>query len=278
MAQSVYFDSQIIIGVSDGDGLISAAWKEVLAKLAGRYKYRVSFTTFMEIVNALAGGDDDHFEQNRKRLLVLTDVADCGFLPIPGQFIRTAVLGLPSERPEFTPEQLEKVWMPAIKDAHDKKSLLFGEVVMALSPGAVDLNVAIDLPSLRKEMEDGKKVWADQLRLAKDDGKKMPSVESYAAFVLDFDVHAPRTPHNVEKISRALNAAYCHLADIHHRSTKGSYRVDRNLEDWIDNQQLFYLADPDLTFVTADRRLIAKLTNSLDRNRVREFTEFAKAI
>ena len=119
MAQSVYFDSQIIISVSDGV-IPASAWKEVLEKLAGRYNYRVSFTTFMEIVNALAGGDDDHFGRNRKRLLVLTDVADCEFLPVPGQFIRTAVLGLPSERPQFAPEQLEKVWMPAIKQARDK--------------------------------------------------------------------------------------------------------------------------------------------------------------
>jgi hypothetical protein len=277
MAQSVYFDSQIIISVSDGV-TPAAAWKEVLEKLAGRYNYRVSFTTFMEIVNALAGGDDDHFERNRKRLLVLTDVADCEFLPVPGQFIRTAVLGLPSERPEFAPEQLEKVWMPAIKQARDKKNLLFGNVVVASVPSGADLSVRIDLPSLRKEMEDGKKLWAEQLRVAKDGEKEMPPVEGYAAFILAFDVHAPRTQENIQRVSRALDAAYCHLAQIHHQSTKGAYKFENKPQDWIDNQQLMYLADPDLTFVTADRGLIAKLSKSLDRHRVLKFTEFAKTI
>ncbi|MGA7796832.1 MAG: hypothetical protein WCA19_27715 [Candidatus Acidiferrales bacterium] len=277
MAQSVYFDSQIIISVSDGV-IPASAWKEVLEKLAGRYNYRVSFTTFMEIVNALAGGDDDHFGRNRKRLLVLTDVADCEFLPVPGQFIRTAVLGLPSERPQFAPEQLEKVWMPAIKQARDKKNLLFGDVVVASVPSGADLAVRIDLPSLRKEMEDGKKLWAEQLRVAKDGKKEMPPVGGYAAFILAFDVHAPRTQENIQRVSRALDAAYCHLAQIHHQSTKGAYKFENELQDWIDNQQLMYLADPDLMFVTADRRLMAKLSRSLDRHRVREFTEFAEDI
>ena len=129
VTQSVYFDSQIIIGVSDGRTPIDI-WKGVLEKLAGRYNYCVSFTTFMEIVNALAGGDEDHFEQNRERLLVLTDVVDSEFLPMPSQFVRAAVLGLPSERPDFTPEGLEEFWMPALKQARDGKGLCLGEVVL----------------------------------------------------------------------------------------------------------------------------------------------------
>ncbi len=261
MAQSVYFDSQVIISVSDGI-IPHATWKRILEKLPGRFNYRVSFTTFLEIASALAGGDENHFEQNRKRLLVLTDAA-CGFLPMPGQFIRTAVLGLSSERPEFAPEQLETVWMSAIKQARDKQHLSLGNV---------------DLPMLRKELENGKKLWGQQLRLAKNDEREMPPPKRYAAFILAFDVHAPQTQENIGRVSRALDAAYCHLAQIHHQSTKGAYNFDNNLQDWIDNQQLMYLADPDLTFVTADRRLIAKLTKSLDRHRVREFTEFATAI
>jgi len=269
--------SLIIIGVSDGHTPIDI-WKGVLEKLAGRYNYCVSFTTFIEIVNALAGGDEDHFEQNRKRLLVLTAVVDSEFLPMPSQFVRASVLGLPSERPDFTPERLEELWMPALKQARDGKGLCLGKVVLPSFSGRPELTVRIDLPSLRKEVEDGKKLWAEQLTFAKKDGKEMPSVEGYAGFVLRFELHAPRTQHNVQQISKALDAAYCHLAHVHHQCTKGTYRVENNLQDWIDNQQLMYLADPNMIFVTADRRLIAKLNKSLDRDRVREFTEFATSI
>jgi hypothetical protein len=277
MPPSVFFDSQIPISVSDGV-IPLANWQGVLERLAGRYRYRVSFTTFMEIVNALAGGDDDHFDQNRKRLLLLTDVEGCEFLPMPGQFIRTAVLSLPPERPEFSPERLQGVWVPVIRRAQDKCDLLSGNVVMRSLPGGIDLTCGIDLAMLRKQMEDGKRLWGDELRLAKDGHKEMPPAGLHAAFILRFDVHAPQTPENIQRVSRALDAAYCHLAQIHHQSTKGVYRFDSKLQDWIDNQQLMYLADPDLTFVTADRRLIAKLSKSLDRHRVREFTEFANTI
>jgi len=277
MAQSVFFDSQIIINVSDGV-IPAEVWEKVLERLGGKYKYCVSFTTFMEIVNALAGGDEHHFEQNRKRLLVLTNVAECKFLPMPGQFIRTAVLGLPLERPDFSPEQLQRVWMPVIRQAHDKHDLSSGNVVMMSLPGGIDLTVGLDLTMLRKQMKDGKELWAEELRLAKNGEKEMPPAELHATFILRFDVHAPQTQENIQRVSRALDAAHCHLAQIHHESTKSVYKFDSKLQDWIDNQQLMYLADPDLTFVTADRRLIAKLSKSLDRHRVREFTEFAKAI
>jgi hypothetical protein len=277
MTQSVFFDSQIPISVSDG--VIPAAdWKRVLERLAGQYLYRVSFTTFMEIVNALAGGDENHFDQNRRRLLLLTDVAGCEFLPMPGQFIRTAVLGLPLERPEFSPERLKSVWMPVIRRAQGKHDLSSGNVVMRSYPGGVDLTVGLDLAMLRRQMQDGKELWGEELKLAKNGHKEMPPAELHAEFILQFDIHAPQTQENVQGVTRALDAAYCHLAHIHHESTKGTYKFDNNLQDWIDNQQLMYLADPDTTFVTADRRLIAKLKKSVDRQRVRVFTEFAATI
>ncbi len=277
MEQAVFFDTQIVTRVSDGE-IPAAVWEEVIEKLAGKYKYRVSFTTFLELVNALGGGDEPHFEQNRKRLLVLTDVDGCMFLPMPGQFIRTAVLGLPSERPEFSPDELQGVWMPVISGAQHKEDLSFGNVVMASLPEGIDLTAGVDLAMLRKQMEDGKNLWGEELRLAKNAGKRMPPPDLYAAFILAFDAHAPQSREHVGKVSRALDAAYCHLAHIHLESPKGAYKFEGKLQDWIDNQQLMYLADPSLTFVTADRKLIAKLGKSLDRHRVQEFEDFVKAL
>jgi hypothetical protein len=91
-------------------------------------------------------------------------------------------------------------------------------------------------------------------------------------------VHAPETKENVTLVSRGLDAAYCHLSQVHHESTKGKYKVGNKLQDWIDNQQLMYLADPDFIFVTADRPLIAKVRKSVDHDRVKEFNEFVETI
>jgi hypothetical protein len=78
MAQSVFFDSQIVTRVSDGI-VPESFWKEVIERLAGKYEYCISFTTLMELVNALAGGDENHFQQNRNRLLIMTSPANAGF-------------------------------------------------------------------------------------------------------------------------------------------------------------------------------------------------------
>ena len=72
---------------------------------------------------------------------------------MPGQFIRTAVLGLPSERPEFSPDELQGVWMPVISGAQHKEDLSFGNVVMASLPEGIDLTAGIDLAMLRKQMK-----------------------------------------------------------------------------------------------------------------------------
>lgn len=277
MARSVFFDSQIIMNVSDGV-IPWTIWQRVLKGIPGRYKYCVSFMTFLEIMNALACGDENHFKNNRKRLLVLTDVAECRFLAMPGQFIRTKLLGLPDERPEFSPEQLQRVWMPVIKRAGSKQELSSGNVVMASLPNEVNLTYGIDLRMVSEQMKYGKNLWGGELGLAKDGDKQMPSAELHAAFILHFDVHASQNEENIALVSRGLDAAYCHLSQIHHESTKGGYKVGNKLQDWIDNQQLMYLADPELTFVTADRPLIAKVRKSVDQCRVKGFTEFVEAI
>ena len=98
MQRSASFDTQIAMRVSDGQ-IAAHLWNSLKAALGRKYAYRVSLTTFMELLNALAGGDEEHFEHNRRRLLTLTEVPGYEFLPLPGQFIRHVVLNMPLERP-----------------------------------------------------------------------------------------------------------------------------------------------------------------------------------
>jgi hypothetical protein len=103
----------------------------------------------------------------------------------------------------------------------------------------------------------------------------MPPRERYAEFILHFDLRGEPTSENIRRVTAALDAAYRHLAHVHHEGTKSNYRFDNHPQDWIDNQQLMYLADPDYTFVTLDGRLVAKLEKSTQRARVQGFNEFA---
>jgi hypothetical protein len=95
--KSVFFDTQIVTRVSDG--LIAATdWNRLIAEVNQRYQYRVSMNTLLELLNALGGGDENNFEHNRRRILTAADVQGSEFLPLPGQFLRSHVLGLPLDR------------------------------------------------------------------------------------------------------------------------------------------------------------------------------------
>ena len=137
----------------------------------------------------------------------------------------------------------------------------------------MELVKGIDLAMVRTQMEAGQKLWLEELRLAKDGGKGMPPKSLYVEFILHFDAKVEATSENVYKLTHALDAAYCHLDAIHHQSTKSTYKCQP--QDWIDNQQLMYLADPQCTFVTADEKLIAKLEECpAQSGRVCRFDEF----
>jgi hypothetical protein len=267
MPQKAFFDTQIITMVSDGRIKLSV-WTELLRGMKSEFQYCVSFTTLIELLTALAGCDEPHFEANRKRLLVLTDVPSCEFLPMPGEFVRDRLLGLPQIRSEFSPSVLQNEWMPIIKAATNKYELTQTGVLMDGCCRGIDLTL------VKNQSEEGKAVWVRELELAKNGGKRMPPRNTYAEFILHFDLKADATTENIRKVSEGLDAGYCHLSHVHHESTKGNYRFDKHPQDWIDNEQLMYLADPDFTFVTLDRRLIAKLAKSSQKARVREFNDF----
>jgi hypothetical protein len=268
MAKKASFDTQIIMMVNEGR-IAPSVWTELLRGMQSKFQYCVSFTTFIELLTALAGCDEAHFEENRNRLLVLTDVPGCEFLPMPGEFVRDRLLGLPHIRPEFSPSALQNEWMPIIRTAKSKRELSETGVPMD------GIDRGIDLALVKDQAKDGKDVWVRELELAKNARKEMPPRDIYAEFVLHFDLKGDTTAENIRKVSAGLDAGYCHLEQVHREGTKSNYRFDNHPQDWIDNQHLMYLADPEYTFVTLDQPLMARLAKSTQRARVRNFYEFA---
>ena len=264
----VFFDTQVITMVNDGR-IAPSVWKKVLRAMESTFDYAVSFTTFIELLTALAGSDEGNFLSNRNRILVLTDVPGCELLPMPADFLRERLFGLPPIRSEFAPSELQRGWLPIIKAATTKKELSQTGVPLG------GLYRGIDLGLVKRQSKEGKDLWVQELALAKNRAKKMPSRDLYAEFILTFNLRAPTDSESIGKLAAALNAAYCHLAQVHHESTKSNYRFENHPQDWIDNQQLMYLGDPNYTFVTLDSRLISKIAKSTQKSRVQEFNNFA---
>jgi len=271
MPLKAFFDTQIITMVSDGR-IAPSDWERVLRGMESKFEYSLSFTTLIELLDAIAGGDEANFVANRKRILVLTDVPDCEFLSMPADFLRERLFRLPPIRTEFVPSVLQNQWMPIIKAAKSKDELAQTGVPMGSSYGGIDLAL------VRNQSKQGKDLWVQELELAKSGKKGMPTRDLYAEFILNFNLRATTTSENIRRVAAGLDAAYCHLEQVHHEGTKSTYRFDNHPQDWIDNQQLMYLADPKYTFVTLDGRLISKLRKSTQNVRVQNFNDFAASL
>ena len=71
-----------------------------------------------------------------------------------------------------------------------------------------------------------------------------------------------------QKLASALDAAYeyeKHLCEI---AKNGMFNFDNHGGDWIDLQQLFYLADPNVYFLTEDKDIRQRCGSSLQSNRI----------
>lgn len=56
------------------------------------------------------------------------------------------------------------------------------------------------------------------------------------------------------------------------------YRFDEHPEDLVDAQQLYYLLDPEMYFVTNDNRLIDYVRGSSQANRIITFDQLAAMV
>lgn len=59
---------------------------------------------------------------------------------------------------------------------------------------------------------------------------------------------------------------------------KDDYNFSKNNGDWIDVQQLFYLAAPDVHIVTNDKKLRARIAKGTGWNRVILFEDYINAM
>jgi len=77
----------------------------------------------------------------------------------------------------------------------------------------------------------------------------------------------------VAAMASALDAVYCYEETVWTMSRKGNFKPAKNTNDWIDMNQLFYLADPLLEFVTRDSTIRKRCSTSRQSQRVVLLTE-----
>ena len=123
------FDTQVISYLSDGT-IPRVEWDAVRKFMSTRARYAISSITMYELLAGIEGGDEAHFRENQRRIMVLCEPANRKFLPLPGDFVRSAVFGLAPRNQAFQPQKL-KLWTDVVLSAQTKDKLAGGRVTLS---------------------------------------------------------------------------------------------------------------------------------------------------
>jgi hypothetical protein len=250
MKPRLFFDTQICITV--GKRLVDQrCWTRVWRYVKENFQYVISPLTLCELLRGVASGTDLYFDENREAIRVLIpSLAHPRFLEFPAAFVLKTVLNCTQGAPSLGTEEFEK-WVRVVLRASSKDQLECGDV--RLGPGSTrrygfdsTLHVAQLLQGEREHIEQ-----PDELRKG---NLHVPSQRAWAAGILARQGLNPRDEH-CRKVSHSLDAAFQFDMSLYDRAKTSNYNFEKHATNWIDEQQLYYLSDPQMHIVTADGRL-----------------------
>jgi hypothetical protein len=261
------FDTQVISYLSDGT-IPRAEWDAVRKFMSKRARYAISSITLYELVAGIEGGDEAHFRENQRRLKVLCEPEKRKFLPLPGDFVRSAVFGLALRNQAFQPHKL-RTWIEVISSAEAKKDLKDGRVTLR---GGTNKTYGSSLSLFADQIRQGKQ--ADAIRLEKlRKGLLNASTQETWSRALLARIDVPSDPANVMKLQTALDAAWRYELARYELAKSQHYDFARHDSDWLDGQLVYYLADPLIHFVTADAKIKHRTQDSSQADRILGFGE-----
>src|SRR5579863_4918982 len=91
----LFIDTNVCINVAN-EIIPRDEWRKVRQHIEAHYSYQISFVTLKELFAKISRGEDDYFEESKKPLRVLCELASLEFLPYPPVFALRTVLGLKS--------------------------------------------------------------------------------------------------------------------------------------------------------------------------------------
>ena len=264
LRKMVFYDTQVVSYALAGR-IMPTEWKLVSRYVSARCRYCVSLNTLAELVVGLARGDEAHFSENVNRIKFLCSGANTLFLPLVGEFIRERAFHAKPLRPDYSPARI-KLWPRIIIKARDRSELTSG-LVSLHEPGRSGVDYGFNLDMLVRQVQDGKNAHVQVLSRLRDGTLLRPTQKQWALGVL-CNLRIPITDANVARLSSALDAAYQYDSVLYDLALNNTYDFTKHDSDWLDTQQLYYLADPNVLLVTLDTKLKARTNKSSQNGQV----------
>ena len=268
----IVFDTQIVSDAANGN-IPLREWESVSKFVAARGRYCISLNTLYELLASLAGCDDSHFESNRRRIKTLFQPSGKLFLPLVGDFVRTKVFNLPLRRLDFRSDKLKR-WVEIVLRAKDRTALQSGKVTLP-KPGHSGREYGFDFKLLARQIEAGKTTHSKRLEDLRQGVLIESTPTTWANAVLKLiDVESNDT--NRYRLLNRLDAVYQFDVSLWHLARDKNYNFNDHNSDWLDSQQLYYLCDSAVIFVTKDSDLKRRAANSKQSDRIVLYSDFVK--
>jgi hypothetical protein len=269
----LYLDTQICIDAAKGS-ITPRNWNRIWRCIRQTFDYCISPLTFIELLRGLARGKSEFFQQNLEALRVLVAAGRRRFLTMPGQFVLMYVLGLSPAKPGFSPAHFEK-WSKVIFKARDRRSLELGKVRFR---HIFRKEFGFSFQTVTKQHEAGMEAHLNQLQALRDGELAIPpSRDRWAAVILKSLGLRP-SPGECQRLGGALDAAYEYDQHLWSLVVSSNYNFAKHRTDWIDQQQLYYLADDQMHFLTGEQRIKRRAGNSPQRSRILTLDEFVSLL
>ncbi len=243
--------------------------QRIKAEINRSYRVVVSPETFIELLEALSGGDGSHFEADRDRLRIMSGGGKPRFLRFPGAFVLWKVLGLKSAVTKFDPAHFEK-WFRLVLRAKSRDQMVNGLVNDPLSSR---IGFRFDPEKIRAQQEAGKAAHRERLEKIREAGEIDVPGPVWAAGIAQSVGHRVNEE-QARRLLVGLDAAFRYRNELRRIVCTNPYNFDKHKGDWVDWQQLFYLCDPQIHLLTDDDGIKNRVGDSIQLDRILLFRTF----
>ncbi len=275
----VYFDA-----VKHSGGITVQDWRFVDQYVQNHYQVLVSWTTLKEPLCRLENCGDEYFPRNQDALKLASrhGRGSGGFLEKPQIFAIRSTLGIdvyPRLDREGRPSVSHQKWAEGVVDAvfraTSKREL---SISVKLGP-KTKMYGTFDLSDFAAHEEQARSEFVRLCEGWRAGQIDEPRAITVAANLLSDSGVEPYTE-ICERLSLALDAVNMAIEWFWNQSKVHNYNFERRKNNWDDIQQLYYLCDPSMIFVTLNTKDFPKWTkHSIQAAQVvswREFVEKAR--
>lgn len=254
----LFYDACVCIDAAKGN-IPEEEWRLVSSFVSRKCRYYISPITVDELLRGVDRAGPEHFKKTKRALERLYPAHRKKTLPPPGVFINVQLFGrkLPYWLNEYKMDALIKAYI----QSRDSDTLYSRRVWKGNRDTAVSKLVQTNLWYMAKFTK-----WQEDFEVGRFHGKSF-SKEDWLEMVL-LHCEQPDTVENRKRVFDSLNAQYFQIKHLFEMLKNQEFDVAKHSSDLVDNQHLSYLADPEMHFVTNDKKLRARISESAQGSRV----------